>query len=66
MQPEQQRIDISIVIPCCNAEPFLRRCLDSVLDQKEVVSEIIVVDDGSFDNTKNTLGGASTRNGANF
>ena len=55
MQPAQQAIDISVVIPCYNAEPFLRRCLDSVLNQKEVLSEIIVIDDGSSDNSLGIL-----------
>lgn len=39
----------SIVIPCYNQGPFLRECLDSVLQQTLPAHEIIAVDDGSTD-----------------
>lgn len=42
---------ISAVIPCFNGEKFLERCLNSVLDQEYNVHEIILVDDGSLDNS---------------
>lgn len=40
---------VSIILPIYNAEPFLRRCLDSVLAQGALVSEILLIDDGSTD-----------------
>lgn len=42
-------MDISVVIPVYNVEKYLKRCVDSVLYQKDVSLEIILVDDGSTD-----------------
>jgi hypothetical protein len=44
-------IRISVVIPAYNAERFLPRCLKSVFAQTLKPEEVIVVDDGSTDNT---------------
>ena len=42
---------ISIVIPVYNGEKYIKRCLDSVVCQKYSYLEIIVINDGSTDNT---------------
>ncbi|MGQ9865884.1 MAG: glycosyltransferase family 2 protein [Pseudanabaenaceae cyanobacterium] len=42
---------VSAIVPCYNAAPFLRETLDSLLAQNAAVSEIIVVNDGSTDDT---------------
>jgi glycosyltransferase involved in cell wall biosynthesis len=42
---------ISIIIPVYNVEAYLRRCLDSVINQTHTNLEIICVDDGSTDNS---------------
>jgi glycosyltransferase involved in cell wall biosynthesis len=46
---------VSVVIPAYNRAHLLERCLDSVLGQTLAADEIIVVDDGSTDNTVVTL-----------
>ena len=40
---------ISIIIPVYNVKPYLRKCLDSVINQTYRELEILIVDDGSTD-----------------
>lgn len=42
---------ISVIIPIYNAEKYLRRCLDSVLNQTYSDWECVMVDDGSKDSS---------------
>ena len=42
----------SIVIPCYNASKYLERCLDSIYNQSYNMFEVIIVNDGSTDNTE--------------
>ena len=46
---------ISIIIPVYNGEKYIRRCLDSVINQTYNDIQIIVINDGSTDNTENIL-----------
>lgn len=39
----------SIIIPCYNAEPYLERCLNSIISQSYKNFEIIIINDGSSD-----------------
>ena len=41
---------ISVIVPVYKVEPYLRRCVDSILDQTYTDFELILVDDGSPDN----------------
>jgi len=45
-------LDVSVVIPTYNRYTLLKRAIESLLAQTYSVDEIIVVDDGSTDNTK--------------
>ena len=42
---------ISVIVPVYNAEPYLETCLNSLLEQTCRDTEIILVDDGSTDNS---------------
>ena len=43
---------ISVIIPTFNRANFIERTINSILEQDIEVDEIIVVDDGSTDNTR--------------
>ncbi|HHK6546504.1 TPA: glycosyltransferase family 2 protein, partial [Streptococcus pneumoniae] len=43
---------VSVIIPVYNVEKYLRRCLDSVVNQTYKDIEVILVNDGSPDNSK--------------
>jgi glycosyltransferase involved in cell wall biosynthesis len=44
-------MSISVVIPAYNAAQFIRETLDSVLNQTLPADEVLVIDDGSTDET---------------
>jgi glycosyltransferase involved in cell wall biosynthesis len=44
-------MDISIIVPVYNVEKYLDRCLESLLEQEKVETEILIIDDGSTDNS---------------
>ena len=42
---------VSILSPCYNVEKYISQCLDSIIQQTYKNLQIILVDDGSTDNT---------------
>ncbi len=42
---------LSIIIPAYNAAKYVERCVESILSQDFNDLEILIVDDGSSDNT---------------
>jgi glycosyltransferase involved in cell wall biosynthesis len=44
---------ISIIVPIYRVEPYLARCIDSILSQSFTNYELILVNDGSPDNCGN-------------
>ena len=48
---------VSIVVPVYNVEKYLKRCVDSLIEQSYSNLEILLVDDGSKDNTEEVVQG---------
>ena len=46
---------ISIVVPIYNAEKYLEQCIDSILNQSYKNIEVLLVNDGSIDNSKEII-----------
>lgn len=49
--------EISVIIPCYNAAEYINEAVDSLLSQMCEGDELIVVDDGSTDDSKDRLAG---------
>jgi len=49
--PLHNEIDISVVVPIYNSKKYLKECIDSLLQQKNISMEIICVDDSSTDDS---------------
>ena len=49
MNPEENRL-ISIIVPVYKTEQYLKKCVDSILNQTYTDFELILVDDGTPDN----------------
>lgn len=47
--------DISIIVPIYNAEKYISKCIDSILNQTKKELEIILINDGSTDNTEKII-----------
>ena len=43
--------EVSVIVPVYNAEQYLEKCIDSILKQSFTDFELILVDDGSTDNS---------------
>ena len=60
----KETIKVSIVVPVYNVEKYLEQCVDSLLAQTIDSKEIILVDDGSTDESLALLEGTAARRAA--
>ena len=49
------KIKVSVVIPCYNEEKTIEEVITKVLSQKDIVEEVIVIDDSSTDRSKEII-----------
>ena len=47
--------DISIIVPIYNAEKYLNKCLDSLINQTKKELEFILINDGSTDTSEEII-----------
>jgi len=47
-----EQISVSIIIPVYNCEKYIKRCLESILNQESIDFEVLVINDGSTDKTE--------------
>lgn len=46
---------VSVIVPCYNHEKYLRECIDSIMSQTYTNFELVVIDDGSKDDSLKVL-----------
>ena len=49
------KVDLSIIVPVYNVEKYLKQCLDSLINQNLENYEIVIINDGSTDNSRNII-----------
>lgn len=49
--------EVSVIMPCYNAEKYLEQALASLMEYNEIETEVIVVDDGSTDRSRDIAKG---------
>lgn len=57
-----EKIKYSFIIPTYNSEKTIFKCLNSVLNQESCDYEVLIIDDGSTDNTLNIVTELSKKN----
>ena len=47
-----ESVKISVIVPVYNVEPYLEKCIDSLVHQTFREYEILLINDGSTDNSR--------------
>lgn len=55
MEKNDKEILMSIIVPVYNGEKYIRECIDSILSSSLKNYELIIVDDGSTDKTRDIV-----------
>ena len=50
-----EKKDVSVIIPCFNAEKTIGYTLQSLIDQTYKAFEVVIINDGSSDNTEKVI-----------
>lgn len=59
MSKTQFKVQVSVLMPCYNSEKYLVEAVASILNQSLIKFELIIIDDGSTDNTTKLIKGFS-------
>jgi glycosyltransferase involved in cell wall biosynthesis len=62
----EARIPVSVIIPCYNCETTILRAVKSVVEQTQKPQELIIVNDGSTDDTKKIIKDIQRNYGKNW
>ena len=57
--PSDQQVTLSVVVPCFNEQATLAPCVESLLGIQDADLELIIVDDGSVDDSATVAGVAA-------
>ena len=55
-------LKVSVIVPCFNEEKTIEQVLLQILNQKDIINEVIVVDDKSTDNSRQKIENMSNLN----
>lgn len=51
----KNELKFSVIIPCFNEEKYIQSCIETILNQTLLPNQLIIVNDGSTDNTVNIV-----------